>query len=249
MLQSLKNIEGYGLKAIDGELGKTKDFYFDDASWTVRYAVVDTQKWLPGRRVLISPTSFKEPQWSQSMIPTSLTMDQVRESPSVETDRPVSRQHEAALAKHFAWPVYWIAPAGIPVPAAAANHPQATTATKEKPTATVEGSSHLRSLEEVVGYDVQALDGEVGSVSDFIVDTDAWNLRYLVADTRKWFPGGKVLLSLDWIESIDWKSKHVKVDLKEDMVKACPPYKPSNAVNREYEERIYDYYGRPRYWV
>lgn len=250
MLRSLKSIEGYRLQASDGDLGKTKDFYFDDESWTVRYAIVDTHKWLPGRLVLISPSSFDESDWDSSVISTPLTKEQVREAPSVEKELPVSRQNEAALATHFAWPTYWIAPTGGAVFAEATAQSQTAIRSKAKQSSKAQGDPNLRSLNEIVDYKVLALDeSQVGLVSDLIVETDNWNLRYLVADTNTWLPGGKVLLSPEWIESVQWDDRAVRVDLTEDMIKACPPYKPTHAVNREYEERIYDYYGRPRYWA
>lgn len=249
MLRSLKEIEGYRLHAIDGDLGKTKDFLFDDQRWAVRYAVVDTGKWLPGKRVAVSPASFSEPDWGNSLIPTTLTQEQVRDAPPVEENRPVSRQQELALAQQFDWPTYWLAPTAGTVWAAAIAQPPSSALEETEPVSTQEDDPHLRSLKEVAGYKVRASDGDVGSVSDFIVDTDTWTLRYLVADTHKWLPGGKVLLSPEWIDAVQWIDRAVEVDLEAARIKACPPYQPSEAVNREYEQRIYDYYGRPHYWI
>jgi sporulation protein YlmC with PRC-barrel domain len=107
----------------------------------------------------------------------------------------------------------------------------------------------LRSLEEVKGYHIQATDGKIGHVEDFIVDDESWEIRYLVVDTRKWLHGKQVLLSPKWIQEIKWLESNVYVDLSREAVRNSPKYDPFSPVNREYEIRLYDYYGRPKYWM
>lgn len=239
MFRSLLELENYGLEAKDGQLGRVIDFYFDDHAWTVRYAVVDTRKWLPGRRVLISPASFGEADASSRTIHVSLTKQQIREAPPVEEDRPVSRQYEVELVGHFAWPAYWgMAPVAM----------EDGTSRSRTEVVPEEGESNLRSGNEVKGYSASATDGEVGSIADLIVDTDTWRLRYLVVDTRKWLPGGKVLLATEWVEKVRWKDKAVHVGISEEAIRSCPAYDPAQPINRKYEEQLYDYYGRPHYW-
>ncbi|MBK9166200.1 MAG: PRC-barrel domain-containing protein [Bryobacterales bacterium] len=110
------------------------------------------------------------------------------------------------------------------------------------------GDPHLRSVREVSGYRIRAADGEIGRVADFIVDTDGWAIRYLVVDTRNWLPGRKVLVAPRWVQSIDWGDRLVHVRLHREDIKNSPEFDPNEPVNREYEARLYDYYGRPRYW-
>jgi hypothetical protein len=230
-------ILGYRIRATDHELGKVDDFYFDDQEWGIRYLVVDTGKWLPGRLVLISPLSLGEPDWAEQVLPVSLTKKRIEEGPSIGRDRPVSRQHEAALSEYYKWAAYW-GPAGgvgaIPV----------KRVKKEKPS----GDPHLRSVKEVLGYHIDAIGGEVGHVEDFIAETQVWAIRYMVVDTRNWLPGRKVLLSPGWIDKVDWADEQVHVDLTREAVKDSPEFNPNAPVNREYEARLYDYYGRPKYW-
>ena len=107
----------------------------------------------------------------------------------------------------------------------------------------------LRSLEEVKGYHIQATDGKIGHVEDFIVDDESWEVRYLVVDTRKWLHGKQVLLSPKWIKEINWLESNVHVDLSREAVRNSPQYDPFSPVNREYEIKLYDYYGRPKYWL
>src|SRR5688572_14268005 len=104
MLHSAKQIEGYAIRARDGDIGTVRDFYFDDEHWHVRYFVVDTRAWLTGRKVLISPESARGQIWADRVIPVSLTQEQVRASPSIDIAKPVSRQHEMELRHHYGWP-------------------------------------------------------------------------------------------------------------------------------------------------
>jgi hypothetical protein len=112
-----------------------------------------------------------------------------------------------------------------------------------------EGNPHLRSSREVIGYYIRALDGEIGHVEDFIVEDETWVIRYVVVDTKNWLPWGKnVIVSPSWIERVDWADERVIVDLKKDIIEKSPDFDASKPVNREYEVRLYDYYGRPVYW-
>lgn len=244
MLRSTKGIIGYRIEAADASFGKVADFTFDDETWTIRYLVVDTGKWLPGRLVLISPAEIGEADWMGEILPVSLTKKQVEDSPGIRSDLPVSRQQEAELAKYYHWVPYW-EPTSLSVGGAAAPVPAAAAPAAEQKS---QGDPHLRSVKEVTGYHIEAADGEVGHVEDFITETDDWVIRYMVVDTRNWLPGRKVLVPPVWIEEVDWAAKRVRVDMTTDQVKGSPEFDPAAPVNREYEIRLYDYYGRPKYW-
>lgn len=99
MLQRRNPLRGGPVFAVDGDVGAIRDFFFDDDTWTIRYVVADTGTWLQGRRVLIPLSALHEPDWDQRRIPVRLTREQVRNSPDVETQRPVSRQAEAAACR------------------------------------------------------------------------------------------------------------------------------------------------------
>jgi hypothetical protein len=254
MLRSIKELKNYTLQAKDGEIGQVVDVYFDDDQWTVRYLVVDTGKWLPGRRVLINRLVLGQPDWKSHAFPVDLTKNQVKNSPDIDLAQPVSRQAEMDLAQHYQWPLYWSIPGGVMYytgipPAEEILKPEdsqeATAATDEQ---TID-DPHLRSLAEVLGYYIQAQDGEIGHVEDFIVDDEVWVIRYLVTDTKNWWPGKKVLVSPHWIEAFDWQKKHVEINLHRETIKNSPEYDPAMPVNREYEIQLYDYYGRPKYWI
>jgi len=96
MLYKAKTLESYKLHGLDGEIGKVKDLYFDDRDWTIRYVVADTGEWLISRQVLISPHSLAGVDRDQGSITVKLTKDQIEHSPTLNRDKPVSRQFERA---------------------------------------------------------------------------------------------------------------------------------------------------------
>src|SRR5205809_6020840 len=110
MLRSASEWDGYSIQATDGEIGHVAEFLFDDEKWTIRYLVVDTGGWLPGRRVLISPIALGETDWPGHRLHVKLTRQQVEESPVIDTDKPVSRQHEVSYYQYYRWPYYWGGP-------------------------------------------------------------------------------------------------------------------------------------------
>jgi uncharacterized protein YrrD len=246
MLRSIKNIIGYVIKAKDGDIGKVGDFYFDDEYWAIRYMIINLGDWLHDHGVLIAPAAFSgNPDWEKREFPVSLTRQMVTKSPDIDTHKPVSRQKEAELNKYFQWPMYWQSGFGtIPVMLPAMNKSDGGAKSAKK---TVD-DSHLRSYLEVTQYNIKALDGEIGHVDDIIIDDEHWGIRYMVVDTHKWLPGGKVLVALDWIKDISWENMDVSVGLTMEAVKNSPGYDSTTGVNREYENRLYDYYGRPKYW-
>lgn len=250
MLRSLNEISGYRILATDGDIGNVHDFFFDDEIWAIRYIVVDTGTWLPGRKVLLVPSAAKQPEWKNQTIPVRLTKEQVKESPEIDSEKPVSRQAEIELYKHFKLEPYWIiTPPGATPPIPPKEEEEGRE--KQEETGVLEGERvdpHLRSAKKVTGYHIQALDDEIGHVEEIIADDLDWFIRYIVVDTRNWLPGRKVLVSPGWIDRVSWADSKVHVDLPRKLIKNSPEYDPSALVNRQYEERLYDYYGRPKYW-
>jgi len=245
MLRSLKDIEGYTVRATDGDIGTVVNFLLDDEHWTVRYLIVMTSGLFEGSQVLISPISFRQVNWSTHRFELALTKQKVRDSPSVNVDKPVSRQHEWDYYRYYQYPHYW-EHSGLWGMGA---HPDvlATGGWKGEP---VERPAdvHLRSAHDIRGHHLQGVDEEIGHVEDFIVDDESWEVRYLVVDTSNWWFGKKVLVAPRWASRVSWEENKVYVDITRAAVKNCPEWHPDAGVNREYEVRLYDYFGRPVYW-
>lgn len=235
MLRMMEPIIGYQIAARDGELGKVHDILFDDVSWKTRYFVVDTGGWLPGRQVLISPDVVERPDWSSERLPVSLTKEEVKSAPELATNPPVTLQHLAPLHAYYGWPPWW----------GADFMPPPVVPEEIEPT---RGDPHLRGVREVIDYRIAATDGVFGHLEDLIVDDADWAIRYLIADTKRWFRGKRVLVAPDWIREISWSDREVRVSHSRAQIENSPSFEPGLPVNREYEVRLYDYYGRPVYW-
>lgn len=250
MLRAFSDLKNLSLGAIDGDIGTVKDAYFDDRHWTLRYLVATTGSWLSGRTVLLVPQAIRGVDWEQQRVNLDLTREQVRDAPGIESDKPVSRQQEASYFDYFGYSYYWSGAmwdGGLGVSGgaeiAAAQLAQRAEAEARDRRDEEKGDPHLRSAEEVHGYTIEAQDGEIGSVKDFLFEDTNWSLRYFVLDTRKWLPGRKVLISTDWIDRVNWESRAVAVAMLRDEVRASPEYDP-NDLRPEHEESLYRHYGR-----
>jgi len=246
MLLQAKDLNGYKLGALDGEIGKVKEFYFDDQNWTVRYLVADTGDWLPGRGVLISPYALDPASTDDKVIPVDLTKKQIENSPSLDTDKPVSRQYEMLYYPYYGWPAYWDGP---DVWGAAAYPKRGLGGWSETTRHTAGDDPHLRSTKNVTGGTVQAQDGEIGHVEDFIVDDETWAIRYLIVETQSWWPSKKVLIATRWIERISWEESNVFVSLTRETIKQGPEYREGDLLTRDYETKLHRHYNREGYWA
>ena len=183
-LRRTKDLHQYTISALDSDIGKVDDFYFDDEKWTIRYIVVATGLILAGRKVLISPLTLRHPAFSPLHINVNLTCEQVARSPSIDLDKPVSRRHEAEHHQHYGLPHYWEGKGlwgAWPNPKALAEAPR----TEAKSGAKISSAeTHLRSTREVAGYHIKATDGEIGHLEDFLFDGETWEIRYAIIDTK-----------------------------------------------------------------
>lgn len=248
-LQRLNDLKNYKLFTKDGDIGIVHDFLFDDEVWAIRYLVVDTGHWLPGRKVLLTPGVLQEKYPGKGSYTTSLNRDQVRHSPDIDTEKPVSRQHEIELHSHYGWPYYWTAAgAGIGMMAPPFPAPPVSDPTPQ-PSAAESKNPHLRSFLEIHGYGLEATDGDIGVVDDLIVDEQLWIIRYLVVAMHKWLPGRKVLIAPRWLAGpINWQTNKVKVFMTQDSVRNSPEFDPSVPISREYESKLHEHYRQPAYW-
>jgi sporulation protein YlmC with PRC-barrel domain len=247
MLCKAKTLQGYSLQNTDAEtIGKVKEFYFDDRHWTVRYLVADTGNWLTGRQVLISPYALVAVNNDHQNIVAELTKKQIEDSPSLDSDKPVSRQFEQAYYGHYGYPMYW----GGPYSWGAYPYIERDRDQWKKPAKSEKAwDPHLRSTYGVGGHHIQALDGEIGHVEDFIIDDETWAIRYLIVATHNWWPGKKVLLSPQWIERVSWHERKVFVNLSRETIKQSPQYTEKSLLTRDYEIGLHRHYNRPGYWI
>lgn len=259
-LRPLEELQSYTIGATDGDIGTIADVYFDDQSWTARYLVVDTGRWLSKRQVLIPPRAIQQIDAGGHRLITNLTRQQVKDSPPIETDRPVSRPYEMELYGHYGYPYYWIGPyrwgltplgygAPYPVGAPPAGESLAPAVVEELAAREREQADpHLRSARDVRGHGIKATDGELGHVVDVWLEEESFAIRYLIVDPTSWWPGPHVLISTEWITAVSWGDSVVEVNVTKHQVRDAPQYHSTAGLDRDYEARYYRHYGRPGYW-
>lgn len=259
MLRNFQELEKCTIGATDGNIGHVTDLYFDDHAWVIRYLIVDTGSWLFSRKVLVSPISIQKLNWEEHSLQAAITREQVENSPTVDTNKPVSRQHEEQHLGYYGYPYYWggadlwgsgmypfeMIPGYANVRGGLAARDTAIEAIQKAERARHRNDDpNLRSCQAVIGYHLHASDGEVGHVEGFLVDDETWAIRYLVVNTSNWWTGHKVLIAPQWIDGIHWWDETVTVDLSRDTVKAAPPYDPVIELDAQKERELYTYYGR-----
>jgi hypothetical protein len=259
MLRNANRLDGFKLHARDGVVGEVRDVYFDDHRWIVRYFVVDTGAWLEGRAVLVSPAAVTMTDWDRGEMTSNLTREQVKNSPSVESSPALSREREAALLQYYNWPAYWGAASfmdvGMALPSvptmAVPLHgiPGAITDPQANPTRTAAGvtiaDAQLRSGRAIVDYHIEATDGGIGHVEDLLLDESTWEIRFVVVDTRNWWPGKRVIIAPEWADHVGWDDGKVYVHLTRAAVKGSPTYDSAHPVTSDYSRQVHDHYGRP----
>jgi len=256
MLIKAKDLRGYSLLCLDGEIGKVEEFYFDDHHWTIRYLIAETGGWLTGWQVLISPYAMTTVNKEEQNISINLTKKQIEESPLLESDKPVSRQYEESYYGYYGWPLYWGGADmwGLsPYIESGLNSRTAGHTANNKNRSSDLHSKHswdpnLRSTKAVSGYGIHAADGEIGHVDDFIIDDETWAIRYLVIDTQNWWPGKKILIAPSWISSISWEESKVVINLPRETIKLSPEYTDESLLTRDYENSLHMHYNRRGYW-
>jgi hypothetical protein len=195
------------VEASDGNVGRLCDLLFDDQTWIVRYLVLDSGNWLNRRRVTLPPDVIRRSEWPEHRLCiTGLTRQQVIDSPRCETHVPLS-QNALEEADIVDWEVFWID---------IQDHPTQVTL-----------DPHLRSVNEVIGYHTQCLEGPLGHILDFVVDDVTWTVRFLIVDTRNWLPGKHVLVAPARVSEIDGEGHKVHLTLTRETVERSPGY--SNA--------------------
>ena len=245
MLNNAKTLKGYTLDSLDGKVGKVKEFYFDDQYWTIRYLVPSTDRGLTGRQVLLSPYALHAINRDAKDIAVALTKRQLAGSPGLDTYTCVSRRFEEPYYGYL-WPQHWGGPYTWDLFPGIVREPDQR---RDAPPEAQAWNRHLHSTSDVSGYHVQATDGEIGHVVDFIIDDETWAIRYLVIDTGQWRSGKKVLVAPQWADRVSWTDAEVYVTLSRAAIQASPEYTDECALTRDYEADLYRHYDQPGYWA
>lgn len=263
MIKDEKDIHGYRIDAEDGKLGEVDEFLFKDGDWVIRYLVVDTRKWLAGgRSVLISPIAVQEVKHDEQSISVALTKEEVKNSPDVESVKTVSRKEEIKLNQHFGWGSYWLMAeaqenlgagsgqgrqpwGGFQLPGLLHGHGNAQHSARSPDNASEE--AHFRATSEVRRYNVNALDGYIGYIKNFLIDDQTWEIHYIVIDTNVLEPGKKMMITPDWIKRINKTDHDVSVPLEKATIKQGPEYHHHQPLPKDIDDKLNHAYGKPPY--
>ncbi|WP_207420607.1 PRC-barrel domain-containing protein [Desertivirga brevis] len=230
MLRSILSLRNFSIRATDGEIGKVKDFYFDDQTWTLRYLVVETGNWLMGRKVLISTSALHAPDWNNQTFPVDLTQDQVKHSPDIDTEKPVTREQEADLHSHYRWP--WdrggisFLTTGMVGGVIAPDIPfEERIAMETNNDETPEASPrHLRSFRQLVDFRIRTSEDQIGELHDFLLNDSDWSIPYMIVEAGSWYSGDKLLAPTKFVDRIEWESMSVNYLKTTSSLKNAPVF-------------------------
>jgi hypothetical protein len=249
MLRNSNEIIGYTLQATDGDIGCCEDFLFDDQFWIVRYMLANTNTWLPGaKKTLISPNSVGDPDRETKHLPISLSRELIKNSPLLDEHKPVSREYEANFFDYYGYGYYWMGAEQWrsytdPIASAKLSAEVSIADSEEINDALSIEEGHLRSAKEVQGYSIKSLDGDIGHVDGFILNDVNWTIEYLIIDTKNWLSSSrKVLISPNWLSSVNWVERSVRVGLTSEQIINSPEFDVNKSINPDIENLLRNFY-------
>lgn len=241
MKRSIKHLLGYTIEVKDGTKGTVKDFLFDETNWIVRYLDADLGFILPGKRVILPKMFWKKPLWDKKHFPVELTKEEVKNSPELDENKPISRIYEEKLNVYYKIKNYWSdmppygANVGVTLPPRPVAAPKSIVKEENVDTS-------LRSFKEVKGYNVETKDDTLGHIEDFIIDDNDWQIVYAILDTKDWLPWSKkVMIPINHLKEIHYLGKKVIVNLTKETIKNAPEYNSSEPISAEYEKKVINY--------
>jgi uncharacterized protein YrrD len=244
MLRHANKIVGCEIASSDGLVGSVDDILFDNGSWTFLYLVADVGQWLSGRLVLLSFETVEHIDESRRELRVQLTRRAIELSPDVSTRNPISMEAELLLGKYW----QWTAPSVMRLSRTIGQGIAAEATLPEKQKVEREVESHLRSVHEIEGYHIEAPDGDIGHLTDLVIDDSTWQIQYLVVNTGNWLFQRKVLIPCTSLENIRWADRKVHLSLLRAEIKNSPEYNPERPIVRDYEQALHTHYRRQPYW-
>ena len=234
MLHSIRELCRFRVMATDGRVGRVEDFLLTDPGGAVRFLLVKTGRLLRGRRVVVPAGHLGVPNGSAGVLPVELTRQEIERCTASSALETISKQQEHLIENRYGGdarrrgggplaPVHGVVSHQALEMAAAASSGPAGEASSEQ------GMPELRSALEVIGYQLEALDGPLGAVEDYLVDDQSWTVQYMVVDSKDWrSPNPRVLLAPNWIQHISWAESRVHVLLTQEKIKAGQRYEPGS---------------------
>lgn len=242
MLRSIETIYGCPLLGLDGEIGRMEQFFFDEAQWRIRYFVVRTGGWLRGKRILIPAIAVRDVDWKACSARVSIRKKDLQEAGPLEAPnypgQPVSREAEIRFFNQFRWPYYWTGAGFMGVETSVLGGPFPSG---------LPDSARFHSTRTILGYSIETEDQMIGHVEDLIVDEVSWTIRYLILGILT-DPVRLALIAPQWIDFVQWDLSAMRIGLSRDQILRAPEYQRDAPITRRYEEELFSYYGKKKYW-
>lgn len=249
MLHSYNDLKTFAIRAVDDRSSKVDDIYFDDSDWHIRYLVAQSGFLLTAHQGLVGARLLDAPDVTKREIPVNLTEEELKSADSPETDPPVSEQDRSTDAHDPGlWPSFLVGTGAPYSPDVAMDQLGLDRSEQSAGTADRRGDPHLRSMAEILDYSVETRDGEVGSVIDFLIEADGWQLRFLAIDTGNWLPGRRVVVTTDWITDVDAVDRKIHVDVDQQTLKDAPRLRSIEDLHLSDAKEAIDRYGHVGYW-
>ncbi len=254
MMWVVSALKGYDIEGTDGRIGTVSDILFDDTTWKLRWLVVDTGGWLTGRKVLIHPSAIGRADPDRQELHVHLTKERISTSPDIAQDAPVTKQMQVGLYDYYGWDPMWggsyfggglLATPPLVSPRRAPG--ELGELQREGFGDELEGDPHLRSIAAVTGYHVHATDGDIGHVQDILIEESGWAIRYVIVDTKNWWPGQHVLVAPFAVKSVSWEDQKLNLNITKAQVKSSPPWDPLAQIDEAYQHNLHRHYDWPGY--
>jgi len=219
------------IQALDGDIGKCKDVYFDERNWEVRYFVVELGSWFSGTDVLVPPEAVSP--FDGVSMKVELTKEELRGCPDTDSAMPVSLQrqnHERSLYSLACSAATGMNGWLLVVPPVS-----------EISDDIASDDPHLVSCRDICSYDLVASDGDVGAIQDVLIDDCSWNIRFVVASTGISGPAER-LYGLHLIDSIEWPSSVIRIAVNCDRAFTEPCFDRTKHLDISYEILVNDIY-------
>jgi hypothetical protein len=247
MLRSIQDLSACSVSCPDGDLGKVDQIYFDVRRWRVRYLVIDTSAWGYGQKIWVPPCCIHQVDFNSKVVRLNLVQQKMLASPAIDMQEPISRLQEGKLVNYYGCKPYWEEthaqcasryPSGVIDPTAC-GEPQGRER-RTLHTNAFNSNVQLLSTRQASGYTIEAVDGPVGHIRDFVFEDDTWLIRYLTIDTHEWWQSeNEVLLPTESIDSIASAGFTISTILGRDAIQNSPVYLDYVPLRRMYETQLH----------
>ncbi len=242
MYVSYKDMRGFGITGAHDRLGSLSDLYVDSQRWQTRYLVLEAGSLLASNKLLLSSDQVSGADVEKRALQTSLGRADLESAPSAGSVQTVDDLNQPAWSIAYGHSLMQVDLSGSVLPYSMIE-PMALEGAADDTNAT--GRRHLRSANELRGYELQGADDRIGIVTDLILNPAGWSVAWLAVDTGNWLPGRLVVVSPNWVRAVSWEERSLSVELTTRQIEGSPPLANLEGLELSAEEALHAYYALP----